>query len=168
MRSVLFLLLLFCFMGCGYHFPGQSGTLPGNVEKVYISLFENKTSEPSLENTLTNRISEVFSRNNKISQVEKQNEAEALLQGTIRSYSSRALSYDSDDDIGKYRATIVVDVILKKILDEEILWTGTVNWSEDYSSSSDKNNQQDLEQSAIDEMTLRLAEEILYELLDDF
>lgn len=168
MKSVLFLVLLFCLLGCGYHFPGQSGTLPGNVEKIYISLFENKTSEPSLENTLTNRISEVFSRNNYISQVEKRDEAEALLQGTIRSYTSRALSYDSDDDIGKYRATIVVDVVLKKILDEETLWTGTVNWSEDYSSSSDKNNQQDLEQSAIDEMTLRLAEEILYELLDDF
>ncbi|WP_321371858.1 LptE family protein [uncultured Desulfuromusa sp.] len=167
MRFICFLLLLFCLLGCGYHFPGQSGTLPGGVEKIYIPLFINKTSEPLLENKLTSRVSEVFSRHSKISQVEKQETAEAILQGTIRSYSSRALSYNSDDDIGEYRATMVVDVVLKTEA-EEPLWTGTVRWSEDYNSSSNKNAQNDMEQSAIDEMTVRMAEEILYKLLDDF
>ncbi|SEA47668.1 Outer membrane lipoprotein LptE/RlpB (LPS assembly) [Desulfuromusa kysingii] len=168
MKSAFFLLLFLFLAGCGYHFPGQGGTLPEGVEKVYIQLFTNKTSQPQLDNKLTSRVSEVFSRNNKISQVEHIGQAEAILEGTIRSYSSRALSYDSNDDIGEYRATMVVDVTLKKPNTEAPIWTGTVSWSEEYSSSANKNDEDDLEQNAINEITLRMAEEILYKMLDDF
>ncbi|MEE4253166.1 MAG: LptE family protein [Desulfuromusa sp.] len=164
----LFIILFFCLVGCGYHFPGQGGALPGGVEKIYIPLFVNKTAEPQLENKLTSRISEVFSRNSKISQVEKKESAEAILEGTIRAYKSRALSYDPNDDIGEYRATMIVDVVLRKPDSEEFLWKRAVTWSEEYSSAADKNNQYSLEKVAIDEITLRLAEEILYQLLDDF
>jgi hypothetical protein len=155
-------------MGCGYHFPGHDGALPGGVEKIYIPLFVNKTAEPQLENKLTSRVSEVFSRNSNISQVEKKESAEAILEGTIRDYKSTALSYDPNDDIGEYRSTMVVDVVLRRPETDEPLWKGTASWSEEYSSATNKNNQDDLEKIAIDEITLRLAEEILYQLLDDF
>ncbi len=155
-------------MGCGYHFPGQSGALPEGVEKLYIPLFINKTAEPQLESKMTSRVSEVFSRNSKISQVEKPISAEAVLLGTVRDYTTRALSYNSADNIGEYRSTMVVDVVLQQVETERPLWQGTISWSTEYSASEDKNLQEDLERQAIDEITLRLAEEILYQLLDDF
>jgi len=155
-------------MGCGYHFPGQSGALPEGVEKLYIPLFINKTAEPQLEYKMTSRVSEVFSRNSKISQVEKSISAEAVLLGTIRDYTTRALSYNSNDNIGEYRSTMVVDAVLQQVETERSLWQGTISWSAEYSASEDKNLQEDLERQAIDEITLRLAEEILYQLLDDF
>lgn len=155
-------------MGCGYHFPGQSGALPEGVEKLYIPLFINKTAEPQLEYKMTSRVSEVFSRNSKISQVEKSISAEAVLLGTVRDYTTRALSYNSNDNIGEYRSTMVVDAVLQQVETERSLWQGTISWSAEYSASEDKNLQEDLERQAIDEITLRLAEEILYQLLDDF
>ena len=155
-------------MGCGYHFPGQSGALPEGVEKLYIPLFINKTAEPQLEYKMTSRVSEVFSRNSKISQVEKSISAEAVLLGTIRDYTTRALSYNSNDNIGEYRSTMVVDAVLQQVETERSLWQGTISWSAEYSASEDKNLQEDLERQAVDEITLRLAEEILYQLLDDF
>jgi len=155
-------------MGCGYHFPGQSGALPEGVEKLYIPLFINKTAEPQLEYKMTSRVSEVFSRNSKISQVEKSISAEAVLLGTVRDYTTRALSYNSNDNIGEYRSTMVVDAVLQQVETERSLWQGTISWSAEYSASDDKNLQEDLERQAIDEITLRLAEEILYQLLDDF
>ena len=164
----LFCALSFFLAGCGYHFPAQEGALPGGVEKIYIPLFVNKTAEPQLEIKLTSRLSEVFSRNSKISQVKNKESAEAVLKGTIRSYKSSALSYDQNDDIGKYRATMVVDVVLHESDSDEILWNKAVSWSEDYSSSSNKDDQYGLEKEAIDEISLRLAEEILHQLLDDF
>ncbi|MEA3363907.1 MAG: LptE family protein [Thermodesulfobacteriota bacterium] len=168
MRFLLLFVVVSCLSGCGYHFPGQSGALPEGVEKLYIPLFINKTAEPQLENKMTNRVSEVFSRNSEISQVEKAEYAEAVLLGTIRNYNTRALSYNSNDDIGEYRSTLIVDVVLKPAGKDQSLWQGTVSWSAEYSASDDKNLQEDLEQQAIDEITLRLAEEILYQLLDDF
>jgi len=168
MRFFLVFILLSSLLGCGYHFPGQSGALPEGVEKLYVPLFINKTAEPQLENKMTSRVSEVFSRNNKISQVEKSEYAEAVLLGTIRDYETRAVSYGSNDNIGEYRSTMVVDVVLQQADTERSLWQGNVSWSDEYSASDDKNLQEDLEQQAIDEITLRLAEEILYQLLDDF
>lgn len=164
----LFCALFFCLTGCGYHFPGQGGALPEGVEKVYIPLFNNKTSEPQLESKLTSRLSEVFSRNSRITQVKNKEAAEAVLEGTIRTYKSSALSYDQNDNIGEYRATMVIDVVLHKPDSDESLWKRTVSWSEDYSSSSNKSDQYGLEKVAIDEISLRLAEEILYQLLDAF
>ncbi len=166
--KIISLVLLICLAGCGYHFPGQSGALPGGVEKLYVPLLVNKTAEPRLENELNSRISEVFARSSKISQVSSPEAAEAVLRGTISSYQTRALSYDSNDDIGEYRSTMVVDVALQRTGSDEILWQKRISWSSEYSAAQDKGTQEDLEQQTIDEITLRLAEEILHQLLDDF
>jgi len=168
MKFLNLFLLLFCLLGCGYHFPGQAGALPAGVEKLYIPLFVNKTAEPQLESKVTSRVSEVFSRNSKISQVETPSSAEAILTGTIRDYQTRALSFDRNDAIGEYRSTMIVDVALHQAETEQLLWQGTVSWSAEYSAGTDKNAQEGFEQQALDEITLRLAEELLYKLLDDF
>ena len=168
MRFLSLVLILLCLSGCGYRFAGSAGALPGGVEKLHIPLFVNQTAVPQLEYQTTSRVSEVFSRNNKISQVEKPKRAEAILIGTVSSYSSRALSYDNQDRIGEYRSTMVIDAELRQVGTEEILWQGTVDWSSDYNAAVDKGVQEDYEQEAIDEIVLRLAEELLYRLLDDF
>jgi len=165
---IIALVLLFCLSGCGYHFPGQSGTLPGGVKKLYVPLFLNKTSESRLENKLGNRVSEVFARSSKISQVGQEDIAEAVLLGTIDSYQSRALSYGRNDDIGEFRSTMTVDVVLQRVESDEILWEKSISWSSVYRAEKDKGAQADLEQQAINEISLRLAEEILHQLLDDF
>ena len=160
--------LLFCLLGCGYHFPGQGGALPGGVEKLYIPLFINKTAEPRLETTMTSQVSEVFSRNNKIDQVEKQKDAEAVLEGTVRDYESHALSYDKNDDIGVYLLRLSIDVVLRQVETNQVLWEGTVKWREEYSAASDKNIQEVARQLALERLIYHLSEELLYRLLDDF
>ena len=168
MRFFVFYILLFSLLGCGYHFPGRGGVLPAEVKQLYIPLFVNKTLEPQLENKMTSRISEVFSRNKKIFQVENPQHAEAVFEGTIRSYNNRALSYDQNDDISEYRSTMIVDARLRQVETDQLLWEGTASWNAEYLAADDKAIQEDLEQQAIDEIVLRLAEELLYKMLDDF
>jgi len=168
MMRIIGLILLVCLAGCGYHFPGQSGTLPGNVEKLYVQKFVNKTTEPSLENKLSSRIREVFARSSKISQVGSEEKAEAILHGTIQKYESRALSYDKNDDISVYRSAMTADVVLQRVGSKEILWEKTVKWSSDYRAAENKGTQEDFRQMAINDITLRLSEEILRQLFDDF
>ncbi len=168
MKTFLLLTLLTLLGGCGYHFPGQGGALPAGVEKLYVPLFINKTTEPQLENYLSSRVSEVFSRNKQVSLVESPNDADAVLEGVIRSYSSRALSYNQNDNISEYRSTMVVDASLRQVGTEQLLWQGSVSWQNQYAAADDKALQQDLERQAIDEITLRLAEDLLYKMLDDF
>lgn len=168
MRFFVLSIFLFGLLGCGYHFPGHGGALPVGMEKLYIPLFVNKTLETQLENKMTSRVSEVFSRNKKISQVENPQYAEAVLVGTIQAYNNRALSYDQNDDISEYRSTMIVAAELRQVETDQLLWKGTANWDAEYNAADDKAIQEDLEQQAIDEITLRLAEELFYQLLDDF
>ena len=168
MRYLLTLVILLVLPACGYHFPGQGGALPGGVEKLYIPLFINKTSEVQLDNKLTSRVTEVFARNHKLSQVESPEQADALLEGRIDKYQSRALSYDKNDDISEYRATMIVSAQLRSARSKEVLWQKSVTWSVDYTAANNKALQADLEKQAIDEISLRIAEELFYQLLDDF
>ena len=168
MRALLAILILLTLVGCGYHFPGKGGSLPGDVQTLHIPLFANRTAKPQLENELSSRVSEVFARNGNITLVEQQSLAEAVLEGVISSYSSRAISYDQNDDISEYRATVTVDAKLRQLKDGRLLWSGTVKWDENYIAVDDKGTQSDLEDEAIDEISLRLSEELLYRLLDDF
>ncbi len=168
MRFLGFFILLFCLSGCGYHFSGYSGTLPGGVEKLYIPLFINKTIEPRLETRITSQVSEIFSRNDKIHQVEKKADAEAVLYGTIRQYKSRALSYSRNDDIGTYLSTMIVDVELRQTGSKQLLWSSSIQWKETYRASGDKNIQDLARQQTLQQLILRVAEEIHSRLLDDF
>jgi outer membrane lipopolysaccharide assembly protein LptE/RlpB len=168
MRYVATVLLLFALLGCGYHFPGKGGALPGEVERLYIPLFVNKTSEPQIENLLSNDVSEVFARNGNISQVESLQQAEAVLEGVISAYSSRAIAYGTNDDISEYRASMTIDVALRQVTDGRLLWQGSVSWNDEYIAADDKAVQEDLERDAIEEISLRIAEDLLSRILDDF
>lgn len=167
MRTLLLLLLL-ALTGCGYHFSGQGSELPGGVQKIYLPLFVNRTAEPRLENRLGSDLSLVFARNSSISQVEKRELAEAALEGVISDFSSRAVSYDRNDDISEYRASMSVDVKLRAIEDGRLLWQGSVTWTDEYLAADDKNLQDDYKRAATEEISLRVAEEILSRLLDNF
>ncbi|MCK5825746.1 MAG: hypothetical protein KAG93_01830 [Desulfuromusa sp.] len=162
------LVLLVCLSGCGYHFSGHSGRLPGGVETLYIPLFVNKTNEPRLETRFASQVSEVFSRNNEIRQVEKQKDADAILLGTVRNYKNKSLSYDRGDDIGSYYSTMDIDVELRQVDTNQLLWEGSLRWKEVYRASSDKNIQDLSRQRALQQIVLRLSEELLSRLLDDF
>jgi len=168
MRYLVAAVILLALLGCGYHFPGKSGTLPGGVQSLYVPLFVNKTAEPQLENLLSNDVSQVFSRSGRVQQVETLQQAEAILEGVIRSYSTKAVAYDQQDDISEYRSTVVVDAALRQTADGRLLWQGQISWDDEYLAADDKIFQEDLEREAMEEISLRIAEELLARMLDDF
>lgn len=165
--SAVFLTLLLV-AGCGYHFPGTTGQLPGNVERIYVPLFENRTSEPRLEQGLAGRINQVLVRSGRVVVVEQPENAEAVLKGVITGYGRRAVSYDKNDDISEYRSTMRIDVELVATGDGAVLWHKAISWSTDYSADDNKAVQENYEDDAIDELQMRLAEELYDQLLSDF
>ena len=168
MKLLTGICLLLLLSGCGYHFPGQAQTFPGEVRTVYLSLLVNRTAEPQLENQLGNMVSEVLARNGKISLVEDQKGAEAILEGVISGYETRALSYDRNDNISEYRSTMVFVAKLRRVKDGRVLWQGRISQDGEYSGVLDKALQEDLEQQAIEKISRRMADELSYRLLEDF
>ncbi|OEU73366.1 MAG: hypothetical protein BA874_08585 [Desulfuromonadales bacterium C00003068] len=165
---VLVILLALVLSACGYRLQGRSDALPGDVRSLYIELFSNDSYEPYLENSVTNEVVGRFARHDRLELVEDASQAEGILGGRIVGYSNSALSYDQDDRIAEYRSKMTVKAVLRRVDNGEVLWKGSVVWSEDYPVSSDKVVQDDREQAAIKEISQRLADEIFSHMIDNF
>lgn len=166
--KVGFLASLLFLGGCGYQSMAQPGLLPGGVQSMHIALFGNRTTEAFLENAITDAVIERFSRQRGLQLLESPELAEGLLSGELVSYSIGASAYNPGDQITEYRLTLAVAAELRRRADGRVLWKGTVQWVEEFPSSSDKAFQEDNESAAAQLAVDRLAEELHYRTLANF
>jgi len=162
------LAVLLCVWSCGYHFPGNGSSLPGQVRSLYIELFTNRTAEPFLENRITSSVIDRFARRSPGQVVDDRSGAEAILSGMVTEYRTESISYDSNDMITEYRSTMSISVTLRQTSDDHVLWKGNLAWSEEYPASRDKAVQEDNEAAAIDVIAERLAQELYSRITENF
>lgn len=159
-------LLFLLFTGCGYQFGG--GRLPGDVRLLYFPLAINTTAEPFIENQLAGPVTAVLARQREIQLVESLVQAEALLQATVTRYGVKPLSYDSNDRISEFLATLQVHFRLTRQSNGRLLWQGDLLRQESYRAAVDKNQQEDLELGALDRMVKNIADDLAYQLVTRF
>lgn len=164
----LLLAALLLLGGCGYHLPGRSSNLPSDVQSLYIELFSNRTTEPFLENSITDSVIARFARNRPLRLVEKRDSADAVLSGVVTAYGTSPISYDRNDVITEYRSTLTIAVTLRQASDDRILWKGSIDWSEEYPANLDKGVQEDNEAVAIAVIADRLAQELYFRIMENF
>lgn len=168
LKQLICLLLGLLLFGCGYQFRGQSSRLPGDVRAVYIELLANRTTEPFLENRLTNAVSRRFARKREVDVVARRSSAQAILSGQIIRYESNPVSYDKFDEVAEYRSTMELAAVLSRADNGKTLWKGTLSWSEEYLANADKTIQDDAESAAVVQISERLSDELLAHLLENF
>ena len=96
---------------CGYSLVGKGTSLPPGVSSVSIPLFKNRAGEPNLETTLTNALKDAFIRDGRIS-IKNQKTAEAIITGVVETYGLRPLSYDAQNRVTSYQATISARIVM--------------------------------------------------------
>lgn len=167
-RLILVWMLPFFLGGCGYHFSGQANNLPPEIRSLYIELFANRTTEPFLENLITNQVTEEFARSRSLHLTEDRTPSDAVLSGTVSAYSTSPISFGRNDEITEYRSDMTVDAVLFRTSDGKTLWKGNLSWTEEYPSNDDKAVQEDNEAEAIEVIAERLAEELYFRIVDNF
>ncbi|MBE0599189.1 MAG: hypothetical protein IH614_18240 [Desulfuromonadales bacterium] len=167
-RPLLLLLLLLPLVACGYHPPGRGSQLPVEVQTVAIEFFRNATLEPLLENVVTTAVSQRLIRGRALRVVDEARSADAVLTGEVSSYLTEPVAYDSQDEIARWRSTMQVAAVLRRVSNGEVLWKGAASWREEYAASLDKAFQEDLEAAAIATMGDRIAEELYFRMADNF
>ena len=169
LRRLAILLLLALTAGCGYHTPGAAEKWAGgDARVVYIQLFVNQTSEPYLENYVTDALVSELSRSRMIKITENPAQAEAVLSGEINSFSSSSLAYSTLDRITAYRATMNVAARLTRRESGEVLWRQGRSRSEEYLATYDKNLQLEGQNLVARQVAQRLAEDLYASLLYSF
>lgn len=115
--ALFFLPLLLA--GCGYHIAGKGGKMPGDIKTLSIPVFVNLTSKPEVESALTSAfVTELVTS---VAIVEPQ-EAEAVMYGTITSYSLTPVSYTKSDINQEYRLTVAISISIARKDTGRILW----------------------------------------------
>lgn len=119
--SVLFLIVwIGTLMGCGYRMVEKETHLPPGLTSIAVPTFVNQTFEPGIEVPFTHGFLREFIRDQRV-KVTARDEADSILEGVIKSFYFYSVAYDRSATALEYRASVVIDVTLKK-RNGEILW----------------------------------------------
>ncbi len=167
-KIVLLILLLILVSSCGYRFTG-SGDFPEGTQRIFIPIFENRTSESGLEKLITNDLIYEFTRNRKDILAGSTENADAVLYGIIHSIGIETISR-SDPNTSAERS-IRLSVDMKLVVPEgRVIWqVKGINSNEAYNVLPDnKYKTVQNRREAIAKLSQRLAEKVYTRMTDNF
>jgi TolB-like protein len=129
-------------VGCAYRFSTLDRKLPGDVERVSVPLFQNKTHEAGIEVPLTNAMVRELERSRAVKVVPRE-QAQAELIGEIMNVvyestgtsKSRALPEGSSLSVG-YRVYLTVKLRLRDTRTGKNIWSGQFLGERSYKAPS--------------------------------
>ncbi len=163
----LFFLCGLVMGACGYRFAG-SGGFPDNVEKIFIEIFENRTSKAGIERVVTNQLVFEFTRQRKNSLANTPEDADATLKGIIQKIRTKTISRVGTQVASEREVVMTLDLRLIK-QNGEIIWTAKgLSGRQAFDVSDQKLENDRNETLAIAILSERIAQRIFSRLTDDF
>lgn len=160
------ILLSLVMVGCGYRFSG-SGSLPEDVERIFISIFQNRTNEIGMETIFTDDLTNEFILRRKKALASKK-QADADLKGTILSIRTRTISQTK---LGTSVDREVIVVVSVKLVgnDGAVIWSASnIRARQAYNVADDRLQTEANKREAIANVSLKMAERIYNQLTEDF
>lgn len=175
-RRRIFLLAVFlilCLPGCGYT---TGSLLPSNLKTIHVEDFANKidiSAEPSdkdgykiyrvgIETDVTKAIIDQFIFDGHLRIVERK-DADLVLSGELVDYYKQPLRYDKFDNIEEYRIIITVNMELKDMADEKVMWkeSGFIGY-ETYTLTGDFATSEDAaREKAVKDLAGKIVEKVI-------
>ena len=135
----LLLLALACLFflasaGCGYHVVARGGAPTAGTERptLAIPLFTNHSTEIGLESLFANTFIETFGHSQALSVTPRPENADLVLEGKITSVALSSTAYFNINRSVVRRATIRVEVQLKRRSTGKVIWKDQGLVQEDY------------------------------------
>jgi outer membrane lipopolysaccharide assembly protein LptE/RlpB len=105
-------------LGCGYSTTSRTAK---DIKSIYVPFFENKTPEPSLEISVTERIIQYLVTDNTLDVV-PENAADAVLDGQIVEFKNQPFSFNQNLNAEEYHVVIRVVATLFNRRTNEPIW----------------------------------------------
>ncbi len=165
--SAALILIILSLAGCGYHaVDWESSHLAGTGKTLHIGIFANKTYKPNVEGVLADSIVDEFARRKGPEVVSS--DGDLTLSGEVISYGYAAVAYSSADVITDYSSTMAVSATLRKSKTQQVLWKGTLSWSQTFPANSNIALQQNAEDAAIQEICRKIAQKLYMDVVSNF
>jgi outer membrane lipopolysaccharide assembly protein LptE/RlpB len=124
--------LLFLLSGCGYRLAGSAGNHLAPGQNLWVSFIKNESISPTAQTVIRRALLEEGHAMRGLAPAANKDDAELLIDGSLRSYTLRAISYTSIDQVKEYRLTIDVELELRRKGAAVPLWKGTLQSFRDY------------------------------------
>lgn len=155
--------------GCGYHLAGHGSTLPPEVHSVGIPIFENRTSRPELEQRVTGSVIDEFSTRGRVRIVPGEQGADAVLRGTLFTYTTTPVVLNEEGRARRYEILITARVVLSQAATDRVLWEDDhFLFKQQYDVPETSIAYIDQELIAIDEVARDFAKTIVTSILEGF
>jgi len=105
-------------LACGYSTTSRTAK---DIKTIHVPFFENKTAEPNLEISVTERVIDNLVRDNTL-KVVPEDGADAVLDGTIVEFKNQPFSFNQDLNAEEYIVLIRVVATLYNRRTNEAIW----------------------------------------------
>ena len=138
LKKIVNSILIFLIVGCSYY--SMAGSIPANINNVYIPLIENDTAEFEISENLTSKITQEIAIQNILKITDNSNSDSTIL-GVITSATDGPFTFDSNEQVDEYRFSISLKILWVDNENEKNLiektFTGFGNYSINNDPSSD-------------------------------
>jgi outer membrane lipopolysaccharide assembly protein LptE/RlpB len=167
-RKNLWLIIIWLTVtACGYRFAEETG-FPGDTERLFVKVLENKTQETGVESILTAALLNELTLRKTDELAGGIDDADVVLSGIVKQVTLRTISESEPDVADERRVTVSVDLKLTK-KDGSIVWTAKdLSDFEEYLVDADKEQTDTNRRNAIRVLSKRIAERTVNRFSDDF
>jgi len=164
----ILIIFIICLSACGYNFAGRGGSLPSDINAIAIPFFTNKTFEPKIEDLFTDALINEFLKRGRV-KIANREDTDAVITGIVRSFTTSSISFDENDTVIEYRATVTIEVSLKRESDGTIIWQSSgLSGNQEYEVSSTSTITDTNKREATRKIAEDLAEDIHNMIFEDF
>jgi len=154
--------------GCGYHFLKRGGGPLRDFKTIAISYFINKTYEPGIDRIFTDALVNEFVESREFT-LTTEDKADVVMKGVVRSFEEKTISYNRNDRVLEYRASVALDFSVEERTTGKILWRDkNITHNEEYRVNTDIAVTEFNKDEAIKRLAAELAEKIHDNLLEGF
>ena len=160
--------LLPLILSCGYHLSGHTSALPG-IQTIGIPTFVNRTSRPELEQRITEHVIDEFTTRGRARIVPGEEGAQAILKGTILSYTLNPVAINELGRATRYEILITAHVILSEVATDRTIWEDDhFLFKKQYDIAASPQSFVDQEIVAIDDVATDFAKGVVTSILEGF
>jgi hypothetical protein len=152
LRWLALLLPAALLIGCSPYTLNPRGK--SDINSIAIERFENDTDQYELTDRMTDVVIDAFLADGNLKVLPRDN-ADAILTGTLRSYSRTPSDYDENDEVISYSVTMTFDIALRKHGQDSDMWQELMTQEGIYLVASQT------EQDAQDEAISLLVQDII-------
>jgi hypothetical protein len=161
-RGLVCLLLLAA--GCGYH-PLGGGSLPAEIQHVYLAPLTNGTFRPGLQGLVGAAILRRLRQDARVHPV-SQETADAILAGDLTAYENVPIAVDTSDVGRRFRVRLIFAMQLKERGGEKVLLKEEITGEAFYTTGSDVVGTRSAEEEAAQRAAQDLAARVVTRLIE--